>query len=51
MYLLCIYWSEPDKAHTPWSETAQKNLWSFENVDWLKIHFQAWSKVFLQSLP
>ena len=46
-----VYWSEPDEAHQPWWETTQKNLWSFENVYWLKIHVQAWSKVFLQSLP
>ena len=38
MYLLCIYWSGPDEVHQPWSEAAQKNLWSSEYVDWLKMH-------------
>ena len=34
----------------PWLGAASENILELDYLDWLKMHFQAWYKVFLQIL-
>ena len=45
VHICTVYLSGTEDALL-WSRALSENFWNLEYLDWLKMHFPAWSKVF-----